>query len=150
MRTLLPIVLAALAALACLPSPTSTAPAQASAPVAQVQALAPCPCPEPTYLRSSSSVALPAGIDYLELDSDAGQPITVTLPATPTHLRRVEVWLGAQPGLPGGTVTIDPGTLYGTAGASLFLDEPNEGRLLLFVKPDPAPTAGGYWRVSEL
>lgn len=110
-----------------------------------------CPCPQPKYVRSSTSYTVAKGDTYVELDTDAGLPITVTLPAAPTPLERHEIWLGAQPGLPNGTVTIDPSgqatALFG--GVDLVLDSANDGLVLLFVQPTPPP-AGGYWRVSKL
>jgi hypothetical protein len=114
---------------------------------AQVLGSPGCSCPAPTYLRASSSVTLAGTEDFVELDTDAGLPVTVTLPASPTALAPLEVWLGSQPGLPGGIGTIDPNG-QATTGADLTLDQANEGRLLVFVKPTPA--GGGYWRVTEL
>jgi len=111
------------------------------------QAAIGCGCPAPVYLRASSSVTLTGNEDFVELDTDSGNPIVLTLPAAPTKLQPLEVWLGSQPGLPGGTVTIDPNG-QPTTGADLLLDVANEGRLLLYVKP--TPTGGGYWRITDL
>jgi hypothetical protein len=110
-----------------------------------------CPCPQPTYLRLSSSATLAGTEDYVELDTDAGLPLALTLPASPTHLYRLEVWLGNQPGLPGGVATVDPNgqaVTFAPGSADLVLDVADEGLLLLFVKPTPA--GGGYWRASSL
>jgi hypothetical protein len=105
-------------------------------------------CPKPTYVRLSSSSTLAGTEDYVELDTDSGLSFVLTLPASPAHLYRVEVWLGSQPGGPatidpnGQAVTLTPGT------NGLVLSAANEGRVLLFVRP--TPSGGGYWRVSNL
>lgn len=143
---LLALVAASLSAL----SLTSAASPQKSAPSSGLQAVVAgpccCPCPAPVYVRTSSSLALSGTETLVECDTDAGLPLTVTLPLAPAHLKRLEVWLGDQPGLPGGVVTID---LQGNAshGDGLVLDAANEGRELLWVKP--SLSAGGYWRVSS-
>lgn len=127
--------------------------AQATAPAGGTSSavVGNCPCPQPKYVRSSTSYAVAKGDTYVELDTDAGLPLTVTLPTNPDPLERHEIWLGAQPGLPGGTVAIDtagqPTALFGSA--DLLLDAANTGVVLLFVQPQPPP-AGGYWRVSGL
>lgn len=98
---------------------------------------------ERVYTRISASVTLTGGEDYVELDTDAGA-LTVTMPASPVNLSRHEIWLGSQPG---GTATIDTNG-QPSYGAGLTLSSANEGRLLLFVRPQPS--GGGYWRVTEL
>jgi len=136
----------ALATLFVSATPTQHAAPTAAAPTVTAAALG-CTCSPPTYIRTSSNLALAGGEDFVEIDTDAGLPVVVTMPAAPTKLEPVEVWLGAQPGLPGGTGTIDTnGEAY--AGADLLLDAPNEGRRLVWIKPTPA--GGGYWRVTEL
>lgn len=136
------------ALLACSPFVSVSAwrrgPSQTAAPAL----VGGCPCPQETYLRTSSSVTL-AGQDYVEVDTDAGLPLTITLPASPAQLQRVRVWLTGQPGPPNGVATIDPNgqpTAFVPGLSSLVLDEPMEGLSLLFVRPQP--TGGGYWRVS--
>jgi hypothetical protein len=102
---------------------------------------------EKTYVRVSASFTASGAEDYIECDTDSGNPITITLPPTPTPFEKHEVWLGPQPGLPGGTVTIDFNgqTSY---GADLTLDSAMESRSLLWVKP--TPSGGGYWLVRAL
>jgi hypothetical protein len=147
MKLLVVLAVPVLALAATLASSSSWSQPQVAAPAPGSFALAGCTCSPPTYVRSSSSIALSGGEDFVELDTDAGLPVTVTMPATPTKLEPVEVWLGAQPGLPGGTVTIDTaGEAY--AGADLLLDEANEGRRLVWIRP--TPSGGGYWRVTRL
>lgn len=142
-RVMSALVLVSALAFLALGTPSRAATALSSPQFAVQTTTATCSCPKPTYQRASGSVTL--ATDYLELDSDAGLPITVTLPAAPKHLDRHEVWLGAQPGLPGGTVTLD-GNGQPLVGADALLDAANEGRVLLYVKP--TPSGGGYWRVS--
>lgn len=117
----------------------------------RAQTVGGCHCPPPQYVRSSSSLTLAGTEDLVELDTDSGNAVTVTLPASPAALSRVEVWLGNQPGLPGGTATIDPNgqaVTFAPGIADLLLDQANEGRVLLFVKPTAA--GAGYWRASGL
>lgn len=136
-----------------IPASADRQTAQATVPAGGTSAVVVgnCPCPQPKYVRSSTSYAVQKVDTYVELDTDAGVPLTVTLPAAPDPLERHEIWLGAQPGLPGGTVTIDTAgqafELFGSA--DLALDAANTGVVLLFVQPQPPP-AGGYWRVSGL
>lgn len=131
-------------------SATATAPQPT-----QAQSLAiagPCPCPF-DYVRTSVNYAVAKGDTHVEADTDAGQPITVTLPAAPSPLERHEIWLTDQPGTPNGSLTIDTNgqAAHLPAGVSLTIPatSPNEGLVLLFVQPQPPP-AGGYWRVSRL
>lgn len=129
--------------------------AASPAPAAQAQLViggGPCPCPF-RYVRTSVDYAVAKGDTHVEVDTDAGLPVTVTLPASPDPLERHEIWLTDQPGTPNGSLTIDPNgqAVHLPAGVSLTIPatSPNEGLVLLFVQPQPPP-AGGYWRVSRL
>jgi hypothetical protein len=103
---------------------------------------------QPKYVRLSSSSTLVGTEDYVELDTDSGLPFVLTLPALPSHLYRVEIWLTSQPG---GPATIDPNGQRVTLAPNvtgLVLSAANEGRVLLYVKP--TLLGAGYWRVSNL
>ena len=149
-----PAIVSAASAVAAAPATNSVALSSSAVAAPRAQAIGTaCPCPQPRYLRTSSSTTIAKGYTYVEADTDAGQPITVTLPASPDPLERHEIWLGAQPGIPSGSLTVDPnGQPVALApGLSLTIPatSPNTGLVLLFVQPQPPP-AGGYWRVSAL
>lgn len=140
MKNLPPLLaLLALAFLAAF-TPPQVARAQTARPLG-------CGCPAPTYLRTSSSVTL-TGEDYVEVDNDAGLPITVTLTASPSALQRVEVWLTSQASSALVDVNTNGQAVTFTGGADLQLTAANEGVVFLFVQP--TPTGGGYWRASAL
>lgn len=148
MKNLLALTLAfVLAALVLL------GPAEAKHTVAAPQSIAGasrllgCGCPSPTYLRASSSVTLDAE-GYVEVDNDAGLPITITMPAAPPALHRVEVWLTSQASSAPVDVNPNGQAVTFTGGADLQLTTANEGLVFLFVRP--TPSGGGYWRASPL
>lgn len=103
-------------------------------------------CLGSVYVRTSVDYQVLGHEDYLEVDTDAGLPIDVTMPAIPAQFERLEVWSSPQGSQ---TITIDPNG-QATAGASLSFSGPISGRLLLWIDADGPGPNGGYWRVTPL